>query len=158
MRTSAISRSGFAEKIEKIVLHERALEKQVEDLTRKLLTGGGSGGVDELTGRARDVHGVKVLGVRTDTADRGALRELAEQLRDKLGQAIVLVGSVAGDKAQLVLAVSKPLTDRYRAGDLIRGPATIVGGSGGGRPDMAQAGGTDVGRLDEAIEAIYGLV
>ena len=68
---------------------------------------------------------------------------------------IVLVGSAADDKAQLVLTVAKPLTGRFKAGDLIRPIAAIVGGSGGGRPDMAQAGGTDVGRLDQAIEAVY---
>jgi alanyl-tRNA synthetase len=67
----------------------------------------------------------------------------------------VLVGSEAEGKAQLVLTVSKSLTGRYRAGDLIRGIAEIVGGSGGGRPDMAQAGGTEIGRLDEAIESVY---
>jgi alanyl-tRNA synthetase len=101
------------------------------------------------------VSGVKVLGVRSAVTDRGALRELAEQLRDKLGDSIVLVGSEAEGKAQLVLTVSKSLTGRYRAGDLIRNIAGIVGGTGGGRPDLAQAGGTEVARLDEAIDAVY---
>jgi alanyl-tRNA synthetase len=142
------------ERIEKLVSHERALEKQVEELQRKLASGGG-GGVDGLLAQARDVAGVKVLGVRSGVTDRGALRELAEQLRDKLGDSVVLVGSEADGKAQLVLTVSKSLTSRYRAGDLIRGIAEIVGGSGGGRPDMAQAGGTEIGRLDEAIESVY---
>jgi alanyl-tRNA synthetase len=145
----------LVEKIEKIVSHERALEKQVEELQKKLLTGGGGGGLDALLGRARDVGGVKVLGVRTEVADRGALRELAEQLRDKLGDSVVLVGSEADGKAQLVLTVAKPLTSRLKAGDLIRPIAAIVGGTGGGRPDMAQAGGTDVAKLDQAIEALY---
>jgi alanyl-tRNA synthetase len=98
---------------------------------------------------------VKVLGVRAEVGDRGALRELAEQLRDKLGASIVLVGSEAEGKAQLVLTVAKTLTDRYKAGEIIRPIAAIVGGSGGGRPDMAQAGGVDVARLDEAIESVY---
>ena len=145
----------LVEKIDKLVAHERALEKQVEELQKKLLTGGGGGGLDALLGRARDVAGVKVLGVRTEVSDRGALRELAEQLRDKLGESIVLVGSESDGKAQLVLTVAKPLTSRFKAGDLIRPIAGIVGGSGGGRPDMAQAGGTDPSRLDEAIEAVY---
>ena len=148
----------LVEKIDKLVAHERALEKQVEELQKKLLTGEGSGGLDALLGRARDVAGVKVLGVRTEVADRGALRELAEQLRDKLGESIVLVGSESDGKAQLVLTVAKPLTSRFKAGDLIRSIAGIVGGSGGGRPDMAQAGGTDPSRLDEAIEAVYARV
>jgi alanyl-tRNA synthetase len=145
----------LVEKIEKIVGHERALEKQVEDLQRKLLTGGGGGGLDALLGKARDVGGVKVLGVRTEVSDRGALRELAEQLRDRLGDSVVLVGSEADGKAQLVLTVAKQLTSRLKAGDIIRPIAAIVGGTGGGRPDMAQAGGSDVAKLDQAIEALY---
>ncbi|HSU41434.1 MAG TPA: DHHA1 domain-containing protein, partial [Polyangiaceae bacterium] len=147
----------LVERIQKLVLHERALEKQIEELEKKLASGGG-GGVESLLAKARDVGGVRVLGVRTSVNDRGALRELAEQLRDKLGDSIVLVGSEADGKAQLVLTVSKALTTRYRAGDLIRGVAELVGGSGGGRPDMAQAGGTETARLDEAIASIYGSV
>ena len=146
--------AALLERIEKLVLHERALEKQVNELTRKLASGGG-GGVDTLLSQARDVAGVKVLGVRSAVTDRGALRELAEQLRDKLGDSIVLVGSEADGKAQLVLTVSKSLIGRYKAGELIRGIAEIVGGSGGGRPDLAQAGGTELARLDEAIESVY---
>jgi alanyl-tRNA synthetase len=82
---------------------------------------------------------------------------MAEKLRDKLGSAVVLVGAVAqaDAKAMLVLTVSKDLTGKYRAGDIIKGIAATLGGSGGGRPDMAQAGGTDVGKLDEALESLY---
>ena len=150
--------ANVADKVEKLIAHERALEKQIDELQRKLATGGGGGGLDALLGKARDIAGVKVLGVRTEVTDRGALRELAEQLRDKLGQSVVLVGSIADGKAQLVLTVEKTLSGRLKAGELIKSSAQIVGGSGGGRPDMAQAGGTEVARLDEAIEAIYASV
>ncbi|MEO6599349.1 MAG: alanine--tRNA ligase [Polyangiaceae bacterium] len=150
--------ANVAEKIEKLLQHERALEKQIDELQRKLATGGGGGGLDALLGKAREIAGVKVLGVRTEVTDRAALRELAEQLRDKLGQSVVLVGSVADGKAQLVLTVAKELTGRLKAGELIKNSAQIVGGSGGGRPDMAQAGGTELARLDEAIDAIYASV
>jgi alanyl-tRNA synthetase len=153
-RAAKTTPAALLDRVEKLVLHERALEKQVEELQKKLASGGG-GGVDGLLAKARDVAGVKVLGVRSAVTDRSALRELAEQLRDKLGDSVVLVGSEAEGKAQLVLTVSKSLTSRYRAGDLIRGIAEIVGGSGGGRPDMAQAGGTEIGKLDEAIESVY---
>jgi alanyl-tRNA synthetase len=146
----------LVDKIEKLVVEERTLSKKLEDMQRKLLSGGGGSGLDGMMTKARDVSGVKVLGVRTEVTDRGALRELAEKLRDKLGDSVVLVGSEAEGKAQLVLAVSKGLTSRFKAGDLIRPIADIVGGSGGGRPDMAQAGGTEVARLDEAIDAVYG--
>jgi alanyl-tRNA synthetase len=144
-----------ADKVEKLVAHERALEKQIEELQRKLLTGGGAGGIDSMLQRARSVGDVKVLGVMTEVADRAALRELAEQLRDRLGDSVVLVGSESDGKAQLVLTVAKSLTARFRAGDLIRPIAEQVGGSGGGRPDMAQAGGTAVERLEEAIDSVY---
>ena len=150
--------ANVLDKVEKLLQHERALEKQVDELQRKLATGGGGGGLDALLAKAREIAGVKVLGVRTEVTDRAALRELAEQLRDKLGQSVVLVGSVADGKAQLVLTVAKDLTNRLKAGDLIKSSAQILGGSGGGRPDMAQAGGTELARLDEAIDAIYASV
>jgi alanyl-tRNA synthetase len=95
--------------------------------------------------------------VRAEVSDAAMLREMAEKLRDRLGEGAVLVGAANGPKAALVVVVSKGLTDRYKAGDLIRPIAKIVGGSGGGRPDMAQAGGTAVERLDEALGAFSGL-
>jgi alanyl-tRNA synthetase len=153
-RAAKSSGGDVIERVEKLAQHERALEKQVADLERKLALGGG-GGIESLIGNAREVAGVKVLGVRSSVADRGALRELAETLRDKLGDSVVLVGSESEGKAQLVLTVAKQVTSRFKAGDLIRPIAEIVGGSGGGRPDMAQAGGTDASRLDEAVQAVY---
>ena len=156
--TLKTSPATLGERIEKLLLHERALEKQVADLERKLMLGGSSG-VDALLTKARDLGGVRVLGARSEISDRAQLRELSERLRDKLGEnSIVLVGAVADDKAQLVLTIGKALVGRFRAGDLIRPLAQIVGGSGGGRPDMAQAGGTDASRLDQAIAAIYDAV
>jgi len=104
---------------------------------------------------ARDVPGGKALAVKVDVGDASTLRELAEKLRDRLGQGVVLVGAPGKDKAMLVLTVSKSLTDRYKAGDIIKGIARMLGGSGGGRPDMAQAGGTDMSKLDEALESLY---
>jgi alanyl-tRNA synthetase len=106
---------------------------------------------------AREIGGVKVLAQRVpDGTNAGALRDLAEKLRDKLGdRSAVLLGSVAGDKAQLAMMVSKAATEKLKAGDVIRVVAKIVGGSGGGRPDMAQAGGTEIAKIDEAITATY---
>lgn len=150
--------AALNEKIDKLMIHQKALQRQIDELQKKLLTGGASGGLSDLLSQAQDVSGVKVLGVRTDVTDRGALRELAEQLRDKLGESIVLVGSESEGKAQLVLTVAKPLNDRFKAGDLIRPVASVVGGSGGGRPDMAQAGGTEIAKLPDAIQAIYDTV
>ena len=123
------------------------LEKEIAELeaqARDRRRGGGGGGGSTTCSRARARHRRRqgARACRSTVGDAATLRELAEKLRDKLGEAVVLVGAVGKDKAQLVLTVSKGLTDRYQAGDLIKGIAQIVGGSGGGRPDMAQAGGT----------------
>jgi alanyl-tRNA synthetase len=97
-----------------------------------------------------------VLAAAVDVSDMGALRDMAEKLRDKLGDsAVVLLGARVGpSKVQLVLTVSKVLSQKLRAAELIRPVAQIVGGSGGGRPDMAQAGGTEPARLDEALASL----
>jgi alanyl-tRNA synthetase len=146
---------GLVDKIEKLVLRERALDKKVVELSTKVAMGGGSGGGEgALLAQARDVAGIKVLGIAVDVSDVAALRELAEKLRDKLGDSVVLVGSKTGPKVQLVLTVARTLLPRLKAPDLIRPLAQIVGGSGGGRPDMAQAGGTDISKLNEALAGL----
>lgn len=152
------SPDNFIEKLEKWVEQRKLLEREVDSLRKTLMSGGGSGGLDQMLSRAREIAGVQVLGVRSTVGDRAALRELAEQLRDKLGDAVVLVGAADGAKAALVVTVSKSLVDRFKAGELIQTVSAKVGGSGGGRPDMAQAGGTNVAGLDEAVEAIYSAV
>ncbi len=149
--------AGSIAAIEKLLADKKLLEKEVADLKRQVAMGGGSGGggVDQMLAGARDVPGGKALAVKVTVSDASTLRELAEKLRDKLGSSVVLVGAPGKDKAMLVLTVSKDLTDRYKAGDLIKGVAQMVGGSGGGRPDMAQAGGADQAKLDEALESLY---
>jgi alanyl-tRNA synthetase len=146
------------EKIEKLLERERTLEKEMAELNRKVAMGGAGsagGGVDDMLRGARDIPGGRAVAVKVSVADPATMRELAERLRDKLGEAVVLVGAAGKDKATLVLVVSRGLTNRYKAGDLVKGIAQMVGGSGGGRPDMAQAGGTQVDRLDEALESLY---
>ncbi|MFO0755955.1 MAG: alanine--tRNA ligase [Byssovorax sp.] len=146
----------LVDKIGKLVARERELEKKVAEAEKKLLEGGGGGqgsGIDGMIAAAEEVQGIKVLGRRVpDGTQAAALRELCEKLRDKLGdKAVVLLGSVTDGKAQLVAMVSKEATAKVKAGDLIKNVSAIVGGRGGGRPDMAQAGGPDVSKLDEAI-------
>ncbi len=159
-----VVRSGtgdLTEKIEKILERERQLEKELADTKRKLAMGGGGsggGGIDDLLRGARDVPGGRALAVKVDVSDPAMLREMAEKLRDKLGESVVLVGSINGPKASLVLTVSKSLTSRYRAGDLVKAIAQTIGGSGGGRPDMAQAGGPNVEKLDEALASLYSAI
>lgn len=149
--------SELVDKVTKLVERQKQLEKQVDELERKLSVGAGTGATDVLAS-ARDIGGIKVLSLKTEVRDRGALRELAEQLRDKLGNAIVLVGSIADGKAQLVCTVSKALTDRYSANNLVKSASLLVGGTGGGRPDLAQAGGPEVEKLDAALQSLYGAV
>ncbi|MCL2777686.1 MAG: alanine--tRNA ligase [Polyangiaceae bacterium] len=148
------------EKIEKLLGEVKKLEKDLADAKRQLVmgsTGGGSGGgtINDLAARARTMPFGKVLAEKVDAKDSAMLRELAEKLRDKLGDAIVLLGSVNGPKAQLVCTVSKSLSHRYNAHELIVPIAKLLGGSGGGRPDMAQAGGTNVDMIDAALAAAY---
>ncbi len=158
--------NDLSEKIEKLIEDSRRVDKELAETKRKLAFGGGGGaaggnaggGIDDLAAKARELPFGKVLAIKVDVPDGAMLRELAEKLRDKLGDAIVLLGSINGPKAQLVCTVSKSLTEKFKAGDLIRPIAQILGGSGGGRPDMAQAGGTDVAKIDEALEKLYALV
>ncbi len=151
--------NDLPEKIEKLLEDTKKLERELADTKRKLATGGsGGGGIDAWAGNARALPWGKALAVKVDVPDAAVLREIAEKLRDKLGDAVVVVGSVDGAKAMLVCTVSKSLNDRFKAGDLIRPIAEVVGGKGGGRPDMAQAGGTDVAKIDEALEKLYALV
>ncbi len=159
-RTAAAVRAQpqeLTEKVEKLVAREKQLEKELAEARRKIAlggTGGGGGGVGDLLGRAKDTAFGKVLSARVDASDAATLRDIADQLRDKLAPAIVLLGAAQGDKAALVLTVSKALTQQFRAGDLIKSVAAIIGGAGGGRPDMAQAGGPNIDRLDEALASL----
>jgi alanyl-tRNA synthetase len=163
MDVAQILGTGFAQlsvKAQKLLADHKQLEKEVADLKRQLALGDASGGaagggIEQMLLGARPLPGGKALAVKATVGDAATLRELAEKLRDKLGEAVVLVGAPGKDKAMLVLTVSKGLTGRYKAGELIKGIAQMVGGSGGGRADMAQAGGTEVGKLDEALESLY---
>ena len=116
------------------------------------------GGGRDLMSQVRDVAGVKVLSTRADVGDPKALREVADQLRDKLKSGVVVLGGVADGKVALVAAVTADLTGRVHAGKIIGEIAKIVGGRGGGKPELAQAGGSDAGKLDEALESVYSLI
>mgnify|MGYP000676997547 FL=1 len=132
----------------------RQLEKEVRQLKATLASGQGS----DLAERATDVDGIKVLAARVDGADPKALREAVDRLKQRLGTAVVVLGSVEDDKARLVAGVTKDVTDRVKAGALVGEIAPLVGGRGGGRPDMAQAGGSDPGGLDAALERVRSYV
>jgi alanyl-tRNA synthetase len=145
------SREDAANKVRHVVQRNRALEKEVADLKRKLATGGGSA---DLTAGAEAVGDLKVLAVRIDGADPATLRDTVDQLKNKLGRGVVVVGSAEGDKVRLAAGVTKDATDVVKAGDLVRIVAEKVGGKGGGRPDFAQAGGNDPAALDAALAGV----
>jgi alanyl-tRNA synthetase len=143
------------EKVQRLLTHNRELQREAEDLKRKLISGGGK---QDLTADARDADGVKVLGLKVELGDPRALRELADQLRDKLAPAVILVGTEGkGGKVLLACSVSKEVTGRFQAGAIVKEAAAMVGGSGGGRPDFAQAGGSDPSKLSEAVAHVYEL-
>jgi alanyl-tRNA synthetase len=145
--------SQAKEKVQRLLEREKELEREIERLQKKLVTGGDR----DLTADARDVGGVRLLGTRVDLGDPKALRELADQLRDRLAPAVVLLGTEAkGGKVLLACSVSKEITDRYHAGNIVKHAAELVGGGGGGRPDFAQAGGNDPTKLDDAVRSVYG--
>jgi alanyl-tRNA synthetase len=107
---------------------------------------------------AREVNGVKVLAARVDGLDRDQMRALADTLRNKWKSAVVVLGAADGDNVALISAVTKDLTAKVHAGKLIGPVAAAVGGKGGGRPDLAEAGGKDASALDAALESVYAAV
>ena len=117
-----------------------------------------SSSVQSASENVREVKGVKVLATRADNVDRGQLRVLIDNLRNKLGSGVVVLGSVSGGKVALIVGVTKDLTSRVQAGKIIAEVAKKVGGSGGGRPDMAEAGGKDPAGLDAALAESYDVV
>jgi len=108
--------------------------------------------------RVKDVKGVKVLAQRVDNLERGQLRTLVDQLRDKIGSGVVILGSASNGNVALIVGVTKDLTGRVQAGKVIGPVAQKVGGKGGGRPDLAEAGGKDASALDAALDGAYGVV
>lgn len=141
------SRDNLIDKLSAVLERNRLLEKQLEQLQAKAASAAG----DDLSAQALDVKDVKVLAVRLDGQDGKALLALVDQLKNKLGRAVILLGSVHEEKVVLVAGVTKDLTGQLKAGDLMKQAAAAVGGKGGGRPDMAQGGGTDAGALDAAL-------
>lgn len=128
----------------------RELEKEIERLKQKLASGAGN----DLTDNVQEVNGVKLLATQIDGADGKTLRVTMDKLKDKLGSAVILLSAVEGDKVALVAGVTKDLTGRFKAGDLLKHVAEQVDGRGGGRPDMAQGGGNNPAALPAALESV----
>ena len=141
------NRDNLLDKLSAVLERNRQLEKQLEQLQAKAASAAG----DDLSSSAVEVKGVKVLATRLDGQDGKALLALVDQLKNKLGRAVILLGGVHDDKVVLVAGVTKDLTGQLKAGDLMKQAAAAVGGKGGGRPDMAQGGGVDASALDAAL-------
>jgi alanyl-tRNA synthetase len=142
------------QRLRKLLDEQRALERQLQEVQGKAARSK----ADDLVAGARQVNGVAVVAGRIDGLDGDGLRAVADRLRERLGSGIVLVGSVVDGKVNLVSAVTKDLTTRFHAGKLVQEVARAVGGSGGGRPDLAQAGGKEPARLDAALAGVYDAV
>jgi alanyl-tRNA synthetase len=142
------------QRLRKLLDEQRALERQLQELQGKAARSR----ADDLVAGARQVNGVAVVAGRIDGLDADGLRAVADRLRERLGSGIVLVGSVMDGKVNLVSAVTKDLTKRFHAGKLVQEIARAVGGSGGGRPDLAQAGGKEPAKLDAALDGVYDTV
>jgi alanyl-tRNA synthetase len=139
-----------AQKVHQLVAEQKALEKQLKALQGKLAASQG----DELADQAVKVGEMNVLAAKLEGADMNVLRDTLDKLRDKLSPAIVVLGAAGDDKVSLVAGVSKELTKTFKAGEVVNHVAQQVGGKGGGRPDMAQAGGKDPGKLEEALASV----
>ena len=143
-------RSNLTGKIKQLVEKQREAEKALDQLRRQL-SAQTSG---DLAGHAIEIAGVKLLAMRVDGADAKSLRETVDRLKDQLAPAAVILGAVDGDKVKLIAGVTKELVDRIPANQLVNVAAEKVGGKGGGRPDMAQAGGNKPIELDNALALV----
>ncbi|MCB2225128.1 MAG: alanine--tRNA ligase [Desulfarculaceae bacterium] len=149
-----VSRSELAERVGKLMASLKEREREVETLKGRL-AGASS---RDLMSETVDVDGVKVLAVKVEVDNPKALRDLADTVRDKLDSGVAVLGAESGGKALLLALVTKDLAGRYHAGNLVKVLAPMVGGGGGGRPDMAQAGGQNPGGLEDALSKVPDLV
>ncbi len=144
----------ITERLEKFLADHKEKEKEIESLKAKLL----SQKSDDLISGAREINGIKVLSRELKVDSQKELRESADKIKDKLGSGIVVLGAAKKSKVMLICMVTKDLTERFKAGDIIKQLSEIVGGKGGGRPDMAQGGGNQPEKMARALEASYGLI
>jgi alanyl-tRNA synthetase len=144
------TRDSVVSKVQQTLERNRQLEKEVDALKAKLASSAGN----DLVSSAVEVAGLKVVAAEMEGADRKAMMETADQLKNKLGEGVVVLATVDGDKVVLVAGVTKSATNRIKAGDLMKHLAAEVDGKGGGRPDMAQGGGNDPSKLADALAGV----
>ena len=142
------------EAIEKLTESEKKLRKELE--TQQMKRAASAAG--DLVQQARQIKGVRVVAARVEVTDRSAMRQMVDDLRVKLQSGVIVLGSVAEGKVSLIAAVTKDLTAKLDAGKIVKQAATYVDGSGGGRKDLAEAGGKNPAKLDESLQAVPGII
>ncbi len=153
-QTIKTDKGQVSSKITQVMSDYKALEKELKQLQSKLASSQGS----DLASQAVKIGEINVLAAKMDGADSGVLRDTMDKLKDKLAPAVIVLSAVDGNKVSIVAGVSKPITKQYKAGELVNHVAMQVGGKGGGRPDLAQAGGSDPAKLDEALASVVAWV
>jgi alanyl-tRNA synthetase len=138
------------DRLEKLLVRQRELQREIESLQGKLNVAASG----DLLSQAVEVAGVKLLAVQVQVEDVKALRDLSDTLKERIGEGVVALGASISGKANLLVAVSKNLSSTIKAGDIIKQIAPIVGGSGGGKPELAQAGGSWPEKMGEALAAV----
>jgi alanyl-tRNA synthetase len=144
----------IASKVERALKERKSLAQEVGTLKREIAELRGGDPSDAI----QDIDGIKVLASRSDNLSPEELREYADRLRDRIGSGVVVLGSETKGKVALLAMVTKDLVKRVHAGNLVKEVARITGGGGGGRPDMAQAGGKDPSKLDDALKRVFDIV
>ncbi len=142
------------QRVEKILADQKALEKELGKLKAKIA----AVSADDAQEKIKTINGIQVLAKKVAVDNPAALRDLADKFKDKIKSGIVVLGSVAGSKALIIVVVSNDLVDRYHAGNIVKQVSAVVGGGGGGRPNMAQAGGTKPEKLDAALDKAYEVI
>jgi alanyl-tRNA synthetase len=145
---------GVERAVQNLLEEKKSLEKELARLRSKLAMGQGT----DIAAQAVDVKGAKVLAATLEGADAKTLREALDKLKDRLKSAAIVLSAVVDGKVTLIAGVTADLTGKVKAGELVNFVAQQVGGKGGGRPDMAQAGGTDPDKLPEALASVRGWV
>ncbi|MBW5291364.1 MAG: Alanyl-tRNA synthetase [Candidatus Ruthia sp. Asou_11_S2] len=148
------SNAQVVEKVTQLIKQQKELEKQIATFQKQLASNQG----DDLVGQAQEVKGIKLLSTVVKGVSGKDLRDIADKLKDKLGSAIIVLAVVSNDKVSLVAGVTKDLTKQYQAGKILNHVAQQIGGKGGGRPDMAQGGGTQPEHLTKALASVKSLI
>jgi alanyl-tRNA synthetase len=148
------NKDSVVDRLEAFVAEKRAAEKELTALKAKIASKSAENIEDDI----KEINGVKVLAKRVEIENPSQLRDLADKFKTKLGSGVLLLGAESNGKALLISTVSDDLTKTFKAGDIVKTAAGIVGGGGGGRPDMAQAGGTKPEFLDKALLSVFDTV